>query len=141
MLFKGQLHLEDINLEQSITTLSEVSVPDCVVMEIFPDKEESHKKQVKSGQVEIWVDKQRGITPLLLYTHLKLIPFFQLFLKTFQVPVFARNTHTHTHTHTYMYTHTHIYICTCCHMWEQEKCQFYNMESNVVVVMGAHSGV
>ena len=135
MLFKGQLHLEDINLEQSITTLSEVSVPDCVVMEIFPDKEESHKKQVKSGQVEIWVDKQRGITPLLLYTHLKLIPFFQLFLKTFQAPIFARNTHT------YMYTHTHIYICTCCHMWEQEKCQFYNMESNVVVVMGAHSGV
>ena len=26
-------------------------------------------------------------------------------------------------------------------MWEQEKFQFYNMESNVVVVKGVHSGV
>lgn len=25
------------------------------------------------------------------------------------------------------------------HMWEQEKCQFYNIESNVLVVKGAHS--
>ena len=91
-------------------------------MEVFPDKEESHKKQVKSGQVEIWVDKQRGITPLVLYTHLKLIPFFQLFLKTFQVPVFARNTyiHTHTHTHTYMYTHTHIYMYMLPHVGTRE---------------------
>ena len=89
-------------------------------MEVFPDKEESHKKQVKSGQVEIWVDKQRGITPLVLYTHLKLIPFFQLFLKTFQVPVFARNTHTHTHTHIYVYTHAYIYMYMLPHVGTRE---------------------
>lgn len=42
VLFKGWLYLEDIDLEQSITALDFCFC--CVVMELFPNKEESHKK-------------------------------------------------------------------------------------------------